>query len=123
MDNTTFQRDNHPTNHHSDNYNGNTQNVLPTERIPYREQINTYRQRHPRNGIENEVGVGRLGVLRREYIWERCPPDYKCPWFLHDKPLTLLVVVIGVNWLVCLIFAQIFIEFEGPDQKVGKLFQ
>ena len=70
--------------------------------------------------VEGELGGGGWRVLRREYFWDRCPPDEKCPWFLHDKPLTLLVVVIALNWLLCFIFAQIFIEFEGPAQKVSK---
>ena len=70
--------------------------------------------------IEVEGETGGWRYLRTEYFWDRCPPDDKCPWFLHDKPLTLLVVVVALNWLLCFIFAQIFIELEGPAQKVSK---
>ena len=92
-------------------------NRSPSHNIGYR----THRQEPEGNGIEieGEMGGG-WRVLRREYFWDRCPPDEKCPWFLHDKPLTLMVVVIALNWLLCFIFAQIFIEFEGPAQKVSK---
>ena len=96
-------------------------NRSSTHNIGYR----NHRQDPEENGIEveGEMGGG-WRVLRREYFWDRCPPDDKCPWFLHDKPLTLLVVVIALNWLLCFIFAHIFIEFEGPAQKVSKeIFQ
>ena len=79
-----------------------------------------YRNRQPEeDAIEVEGEMVGGWQVRREYFWDRCPPDEKCPWFLHDKPLTLLVVVIALNWLLCFIFAQIFIECEGPPQKVS----
>ena len=49
----------------------------------------------------------------------RCPPDDKCPWFLHDKPMLTLIVVIVVNYLGCLLSARIFIALEGPEQVVN----
>ena len=96
----------------------NRQERLATRNPQYQGEGNTYRTQPGTNDQEEVVEIGSWAYLRREYIWDRCPLDEKCPWFLHDKPLTLLVVVIAINWLVCFIFAQIFIELEGPAQKV-----
>ena len=96
----------------------NRKERLATQTPQYQGQGNTYRTQPGTNDQEEVVQIGSWAYLRREYIWDRCPLDEKCPWFLHDKPLTLLVVVIAINWLVCFIFAQIFIELEGPAQKV-----
>ena len=84
-------------------------------------QTSPYRNRHNFDRDGDEVDSSEIRgwrVLRKEYFWDRCPPDEKCPWFLHDKPMALLVVVLAFNWVLNFIFSSIFIELEGPAQKV-----
>ena len=84
-------------------------------------QTSSYRNRHNFQDESDDVDTSDIQgwrVLRKEYFWDRCPPDEKCPWFLHDKPMALLVVVLAFNWVLNFIFASIFIELEGPAQKV-----
>ena len=117
--NVVIKRGRYIPHNHVDNYSTDTQGSTPSDTLSYREPFNSRNQKSATNEIETEMG--RLGVLRREYVWDRCPPDEKCPWFLHDKPVTLLCVVIVVSWLFCLIFSRIFIALEGPTQKVRKI--
>ena len=108
-------------NNHSDNAN-NLLNILSEEGENYINREPSLRNppHNPENGDEiHNSEIRGWRVLRKEYCWDRCPPDEKCPWFLHDKPLTLLVVVLGFNMVLSLIFANIFIELEGPPQKVS----
>ena len=109
-----------------ENHTTRQTNVLPnkgTKETSYGEEIPSYKRRPGRSESDDIEEISGGTYLMREYIWDRCPLDTKCPWFLHDKPLALLFVVIAFNWLLCFIFAQIFIEFEGPAQKVCKHFE
>ena len=108
------------TNKRSDNSNGRISNSHD-RREHNSNQTSSYRNRHNFQDDRDDVDASEIQgwrVLRKEYFWDRCPPDEKCPWFLHDKPMALLVVVLAFNWVLNFIFASIFIELEGPAQKV-----
>ena len=39
------------------------------------------------------------------------------PWFLADRPILRLFLVMGFNWMVSMAVAAIFIELEWPAQQ------
>ena len=108
------------TNERSDSSNGRM-NVSHDRAERNSNQTSSHRNRHNFQDDTDDVDTSEIQgwrVLRKEYFWDRCPPDEKCPWFLHDKPMALLVVVLAFNWVLNFIFASIFIELERPAQKV-----
>ena len=120
IDSSSTTSYNSATNKHSDHSNGGV-NILHDGRELNANQISSYRNRHHgQDNRDNENVSDHRGwrVLRKEYCWDRCPPDEKCPWFFHDKPLTWLLIVLGFNWVLNIIFSNIFLELEGPPQKV-----